>query len=314
MILPYYLEVECQIGAFVEFPIIIATLITVLFVAAAYYLFVPRSSRRLEFKYADNDSGLVRGLGKISDEMIALLPESTVDKIYNRNPNKQVERLLIMSGNPWNITPIEFVFLRNTLAIFGLLVGFVLSVPLYVATAIPFVFFLPVILSLLMFLFPTGHHKSIVSEREIDYKKNLPEALDLLLISVSGGHSFQEALRDMIPSIRDGYLKNSFEVMRSSLDAGKTMNETLNDFTEVSPNDSILTFSRAMQTALNSNTPIAEIMASQAESSRADYFAYVRERVISMESAIWAVLSPGSMLTLFIVIGAPAVATLMNVF
>lgn len=244
-------------------------------------------------------------------ELYTALPETGFRK--NSKRRSSIQKLLIASGNPWGLDAEEFAFIRYVTAFIGLLAGssaffFMkaagLSLPWYVLIpgATIFGFFVPLIV-----------HKEKTAERDLDFKRYLPEALDLMVISLSAGRTLNQAFRDSIDNIRPGILRDEFVKVVNSLDSGRTMVDSLNDFANRAPSDGIITFVRAVQEAEELNVQMRDILSARAEASREELFSLIHQRAQALPVKMNAVLASTLPLSLLMIIVAPVVVTLMDV-
>jgi len=162
------------------------------------------------------------------------------------------------------------------------------------------------------FIYPKSVYNTAAAKRDLDFKRQLPEALDLLIISLSSGVPFGAALKSALPQMKPGVLKDEFKDISRSLESGKTLSDSLGDFSRKAPSESIKTFVRAVQEATELNVPIIDVLESRADASRKEFFALLQEKTASLESRMMAVLIPTIMPALLIVLIAPSAFSIMD--
>lgn len=293
-------------------PKIIGALMALLAALVVYAIFVPKSSRR--FSPSDDSkvskSPMLRLVAALGDDIYASLPASFDNRPVKKN-NHRIESLLVRSGNPWNLTAEEFVAFRFVSAFLGFIVAWPIWFFIYQFKEIPWFLIVPLVV-FFGYNIPTSKYKDQAKKRDLEFKRQLPEALDLMTISISGGTTFANALRDVVPTMQDGILKIEFINITRVLDAGGTLKEALDQFAERAPNDGVMTFIRSVQSATEVNAPLAEILESRAQASREEFFALIHEKTAQLESKIWMILSPTLIPAVIIIAVAPSVSTMIS--
>lgn len=298
-------------------PFTIALLFTFAVGLVFYAFLVPRSNSgfRITGMVADDEqSTMMKVLGVTSSEIIQTLPANLAMKL-ERQPGSSLQRLIQRSGNPWKLRSNEFFAVQFTIAIIFILVGAVvgyvmgnfgpgfLGFPIWIYMAL---------FGLFGYSIPKLSYKDAAKKRDIDFKRQLPDALDLLIISLSSGATFPNSLREALPNMRVGVLRDELREVSNRLDSGRTLSESLTEFAERSPSENITAFVRAVQEATELNVPLIEVLESRAEASRQEYFALLQQRTASLESKMMAVLTPTLVPALLISVIAPSIAGLMS--
>ncbi|MEI7768881.1 MAG: type II secretion system F family protein [Chloroflexales bacterium] len=228
-------------------------------------------------------------------------------------PKQSAERLrtnLQQAGNPGGITPMMFVGLRVVLA---LVLGVIITVVtlqsmdlsqalMYSAVGFGLGYMLPV-----MWLGRqiTGRKKSIT--------KALPDALDLLCISVEAGLAFDLALQ-RVTQKWDDELSREFKRVLSDIRLGRTRREALKDLAVRTGVEDVQTFTAAVIQADQLGVSMSKILRLQSDQMR------VRRRQRAEEAAQKApikMLFPMVFLifpALFVVILGPAVPRILSGF
>ena len=279
------------------------------------YVFVPKPNTSYEvgdrtIEGGGKMNGLIAGL---ANEIYCALPKSFAEKMTTR-PSNETELLLQKSGNPWNIKPGDFPLLQITSGVLGLITGFVMGLILsFTPVAIPIPAMI-LVAGVFGYFAPKLKYKSAAKQRDLDFKRQLPDALDLIIISLTAGQTFSAALRDALPQMKEGVLKDEFSEVSRSIDSGKTLHESLDNFAKKSPSDSITAFVRAVQEATELNMPLGAVFESRAEASRKEFFALLQQRTAALEPKMMGALVPTLIPGLLIIVIAPAVATLMTEF
>lgn len=291
----------------------IAGLAALLVMLLLYTFIVPKGNNGSKFNSeTDEDTSLLlRAMGALSNDLYDALPEGTISNDHRKKSNPRVESLIVRSGNPWNIKAEEFVFLQYLGAVLGFLLGWIVWLGINVFNPLPWFVVVPLV-SLFCYFIPKMKYNDVAKARDLEFKQKLPEALDLLIISLSGGKTLQMSIREVIPNMAESILRDEFINIVNALDSGKTLHEALDNFANRAPNDSILTFIRSVQSASEVNAPLVETLESRASASRQELFALIHQKTAMLESKIFMILTPTLMPAVMIISIAPSAASMMT--
>ncbi|MBO9337801.1 MAG: type II secretion system F family protein [Chloroflexus sp.] len=221
------------------------------------------------------------------------------------------ERLRVnlqLAGNPGNITPNMFIGLRMALAILLLVV-----VGLLVIGRLPFMQALmgTLIAAMIGYILPGIWLDRKIKERKKNILKALPDALDLLCISVEAGLAFDLALQ-RVAQKWDNELSREFQRVLQDIRLGRTRREALRDLVTRTGVEDVQTFVSAVIQADQLGVSMSKILRIQSDQLR------VRRRQRAEEAAQKApvkMLIPMVFLifpALFVVILGPAVPRIMQ--
>ncbi|MEI6181316.1 MAG: type II secretion system F family protein [Chloroflexales bacterium] len=229
-----------------------------------------------------------------------------------KQSSERLKTNLMMAGNPGGITPTMFVGLRVVLAlVLGLIIMLVtLRTPdmpapqslMYSALGFIMGYMLPV-----MWL---GRK---ITGRKHSIQKALPDALDLLCISVEAGLAFDLALQ-RVTQKWDDELSREFKRVLSDVRLGRTRREALRDLAVRTGVDDVQTFTAAVIQADQLGVSMSKILRLQSDQMRVRR----RQRAETLaQQAPIKMLFPMIFLifpALFVVILGPAVPKLMDAF
>ena len=295
-------------------PIVIALVLSLVVGLIIYAFFVPRPDNSYQITGAEDatPSRWIRVLGVASSEIYSTLPVPLANRLQ-APPSSDIELLIQRSGNPWNLKANEFGITKIVTCLMGLLAGLIVGLLFKFVGFLDFPLFIWMgAFGLFGYFVPKLKYRSAANERNTDFKRQLPDALDLLIISLSSGTTFQNALRESLPNMRVGVLRDELKAVSRSLDSGKTLQDSLDDFGKKSPSESITAFVRAVQEATELNVPLIEVLESRADASRQEYFALLQQKTASLESRMMAVLTPTLVPALLITVMAPALSQLLE--
>lgn len=292
---------------------IIAGLAALLIALIMYYFLVPKNEINISNNSAEESSNpLLKAINVIGNDLYKSLPagflkeQRGVKKKYPRE-----ESLITRSGNPWNLTAQEFVTMRYVAGFLGFLASWVVFFAVNTAIAIPWWVIVP-LTTIFAALIPQIKYTEQAKNRDLEFKRQLPEALDLLIISLSSGRTFSHALREVIPNMQDSVLKEEFRNIVKNLDSGYTLKESLDDFATRAPNEGIETFVRSVQSATEVNAPLVETLESRAEASRQEFFDIIHQKTAQLESKIFLILTPLIMPAVMLIAIAPSISSMLQ--
>lgn len=290
---------------------IIAALVAVLAFVTLYTFLIPKSTRRFNpgTEKSRSSNGALNLVSIIGDDFYAALP-AAFDRKRQQKSDPRIESLLRRSGNPWEVTVEEF----KSFQLIAAFLGFLISLPLtfaVIAPATPIPWYLSILaITVFAFFIPRIKHMEMAQARDLQFRRELPEALELITISINGGSTFDRALKDVIPLMKDGLVKGEFVAMTRMINAGSSVHDALEAFAKRSPSDGVLTFVRSLQSALQVNAPLSEILESRAEASREEFFSLVNQKAAQLESMMFAYLTPTLLPALMLIAIAPSAHSL----
>lgn len=236
---------------------------------------------------------------------------SILTTLGNYGPRQSSERLkrnLQQAGNPGGITPPMFIGLRVVLAIllFGIF-AFVTFSTMDFSRAMLF----STIALVLGYMLPVIWLGRQIAKRKHNIVKALPDALDLITISVEAGLAFDSAIQRVTDKWDDELSKELSRVL-TDVRLGRSRREALRDMAARTGVDDVQTFVAAIIQADQLGVPLAKILRIQSDQLR------IRRRQRAEEAAQKApikMLFPMVFLifpALFVVILGPAVPRIMS--
>ncbi len=246
-----------------------------------------------------------------SQRVLVPLARTILNTLGKYGPKQSAERLrlnLQQAGNPGNLTPVMFSGIRIALAvlllaIFGL-ITFRMMAPMQALLY-------TVIGAGLGYLLPGIWLGQQIKRRKHNIVKALPDALDLLTISVEAGLAFDSAMQ-RVTEKWDNELAKEFKRVLTDVRLGRTRRDALKDMAARTGVDDVQTFVAAVIQAEQLGVSIGKILRIQSDQMR------VRRRQRAEEAAQKApikMLFPMIFLifpALFVVILGPAVPRLIR--
>jgi tight adherence protein C len=230
-------------------------------------------------------TGLIGGL------VLKLMPAKTKDNLSRR---------LLAAGLAEKVSPEAVLAVKGILAVLGLLAGFVLGSKAAPATGV----LLGLCFGVLGFLGPDVIVNGRIRDRQERVLAALPDALDLLAVSVEAGLGFDAAVAKLVEYM-DGPLIEEFALALNEMRIGESRTEALKRLAKRVDVPELGSFIRAVVQADQLGTSIANILRVQAADAR------LRRQFAAEEKAMKApikMLLPTAMFifpALFIVILGP---------
>lgn len=273
---------------------------------AAYALLAPRGTIPKSRKARQESQDAVgRYVKPMLGEILPSLGNATRMSDIKRD---SIQQLIVRAGNPWNLTPEEY---RGTQFLFALL-GAVFGVVLILADMTAG---FPWLMILLMcagfgFLVPYSVHNTARQKRASEIQKQLPEALDLLVVTMSSGLNFEPALQEVTPRLPDGLLKDELGIVSREIAAGQPLARALMNFSERAASDEAEGFAKAVAQAQDLGADVSDALAAQAVSARDAFEALLEKKIASLPTRMFAILAPTLLPAFLLIFLAPAISQL----
>lgn len=247
-----------------------------------------------------------------SQRVLAPMMRAILLRLGQYGPKQSAERLrlsLQQAGNPGNLQPLQFSGIRMGLAIvlFIIFGAICFTQGMEMSQALMYT----AIGAGLGYLLPGIWLGQQIKKRKKDIVKSLPDALDLLCISVEAGLSFDQAL-DRVSQKWDNELCKEFKRMLTDVRLGRVRRDALRDMSARCGVEDVQTFVAAVIQAEQLGVSMSRILKIQSDQMR------LRRRQRAEEEAHKApikMLIPMAFLifpSLFVVILGPAVPRIMN--
>ncbi|MDO9533912.1 MAG: type II secretion system F family protein [Bacillota bacterium] len=236
---------------------------------------------------------------------------NALGSITPRELRSSIEKKIIYAGNPWNISFNSFVSLQALMA--AVFVVLVLTISWLANLEGKSVFLLIILAVIVGAMFPYNVINSRAVNRQKEIQKNLPDVLDLLLVSVEAGLSFSMSLK-RVSEQEMGTLSKEFARGLEEMRMGRTREEALRGIVKRTGVADLSSFISAVIQSEQLGSNIANTLRIQATTMR-------QKRRQRAEAT--AMKAPIKMLfplvffifpTLFVVLLGPAFIQIMNAF
>ena len=215
----------------------------------------PLSVEEIELQRPFSERVLRPAIERLGSMLSRSTPQKARQDLLNR---------LELAGRPGNLTPEDFMAIRLVaaaiFAALGLLVGLLLGNPVYLVISLA-------VGAILGYYAPVAWLKQKVDGRRAEIQKNLPDALDLLVICVDAGLGFDAALA----RVTDKYKNALSELLAKALrevSLGRPRLEALDEMGRSSGVEDLHNFIQAVIQSEQFGTGIGKILRIQADEMR----------------------------------------------
>ncbi|MGH7823436.1 MAG: type II secretion system F family protein, partial [Candidatus Binatia bacterium] len=136
---------------------------------------------------------------------------------------REVDRKIGRAGRPWGMTVAEFLCLRYVALVAGGAFGYLVSIGFY-GTGQPLWGALGAVL---FFTMPNSRLTQAVERRRIAIFRDLPNVLDILVLSTEAGQDFSSAMGTLVEKGPPGPLVEEFRVTMQEVMLGKSRADAL---------------------------------------------------------------------------------------
>lgn len=179
--------------------------------------------------------------------------------------SQKLQQSLQLAGVPGNLRPQEYQALHYLLIILFVLIGWGLAG--LARTPMLNRLTLALMAGVLAYMMGKAYLSFRIRKRNMQMQKELPDALDLLTVSVEAGLGFDTALLYVVEKSK-GFLAREFVVTLNELKMGKPRRDALRDLAKRSNVDDLNSFVGAMVQADQLGVPITNILRTQSEQAR----------------------------------------------
>lgn len=235
----------------------------------------------------------------------------TVSRVASTSFTQQTEKRLALAGNPGDLRTADWLGIKAVGSIVGAVVFFALFVfPGLLSIPVPVNFFMIAVGVLFGYTIPEFWLGGRVRKRQKAILLQIPDALDLLTISVRAGLGFDGALGKVVEKLK-GPLTDEFRRALAEIRVGKARRDALRDIVPRTEVPALSNFIGAVIQAEQLGVSISKVLQVQSEQLRIER----RQRAEEM-----AAKAPIKMLfplvgcifpSLFIVILGPAIILIM---
>ena len=288
----------------IEFgPGIIALLGALTVICAMYAIYTPMKAQNTdkikdEF-FGESSNDLIEdSLGKYARPLLNnFLPQFPVN--ISSGKKDRIADFLLKSGNPWKLNPEEYSAMKY---IFGSILFFI-GLVLVVLNAVPIIpwYVLLGVFTLMGLALPYSIHNTKKESRITQAQKQLPEALDLLVVTLTAGTPFESAIGQVVKQLPTGLIKNELGKVDLKIKAGQTLERALSAFSKEIASEEIESFCKAIVQSQKLGADVTETLQQQASFVRENHEARIEKKIAKLATLMFIPLA-GTMLPAFLII------------
>ena len=288
----------------------ILPVIAALFAAIAVFFLAYAILAPIVEKRRSSDAGPVDDkdrVGKYVKPMLNEFMPQMPSLSLGEKRSKKLEELIKKSGNPWRLNSEELVGIMLALGTAGAIIG---SMVALIGT-------LPISPLLVILIcaggagfYPLSVYRSARQKRTADITRNLPEALDLLTVSLTAGETFQPALISVVKQLPDSLLREEFKKIAMGIQSGIPLEKTLTDFANVTDSEEADSFAKAIIQSQKLGSDVTETLSQQAAFTRNAKETRLEEKIARLNTTLFIPLSLTMLPAFLIIFIAPIFAGL----
>lgn len=298
-------------GETMNFFVVLSVVLAIAIATAVVYIMSPKSQPE-KFYVSDDanlDPTIKKAMNLIGGDLLAIIPKDMSDDTLR---NTEIDDLMRASGNPWEVSKVEFLLLRGMATLGGLILGIVLAFGFEVSLG--FGVAMVVGFAYIGWIYPLSKYKSLAKEREDSFKMELPEAIDYLAMTMSAGDkSLQNAFTVILDYLQPSVVRDELELVAKSINAGQTMEASLEEMARRVPNEGIASFVNALNNANKNNVPIDTILKNRAEASRKDLDLELEKKIERVPYLVLGIIGPVAFVGLLIVTVLPSILSIIGI-
>lgn len=264
------------------------------------YSDVPITLEEIELSLPFSDRVLTPFFLKLSRSAAKLTPRSNVDSLRQK---------LLEAGSPSRIGPSEFLGLRIVVA--GVAGGGFFLLFVLTGASLSQLLLFPVIIGAIGYMIPGMWLSRKIKARKLEIQKSLPDAIDLLTISVEAGLGFDPALQ-RVAEKWDNELTREFRRMLAEVRMGMSRRQALREMANRINVDDLNVFIASIIQADQLGVSITQVLRVQSQQMRMRR----RQRAEALaHKAPIKMLFPMILLifpAMYVVILGPAIPQIMN--
>lgn len=238
--------------------------------------------------------------GTFYERVIKPIVDKTAKRFEKKGEDPMTE-LLIMAGNPGNLTPAQFKAIQLLTGLTSCSVMIFLTLTVF---PLPMGIAFTGVAGVMSFVFPRFYLKSLITTRQKAIKKVLPDILDLLVVSVEAGLGFDQAIAKIVEKSK-GPLADEFARYLQEMKLGKTRREALKSLSKRTKVDDLDGLIAAIIQADTLGVSIGNILRIQAEQMRTKRRQWVEEQAQKLPVKMLFPMVGFIFPTIFIVILGP---------
>lgn len=262
---------------------------------------------------AKQTSELLRDKSPWAIELVRPILKLYVHLVSSNKETKHhrgLSRKLATAGQTYSITPKEFVVLKYLVAMIFLSLSGLWAYlhELQITTKIA----VPLVTTYIGYIYPDIWLKDTITNRKNSIEKQFPFFLDILVLSMKSGLTFNKAVNELTEKLPDSPLKYEILKYQRDIRTGKKNSEALEALADRCDLSSISNFVSSIIQGEESGGSVTKALAEQAKQRRKERFLRAEKKAneapVKMLAPLVGLLFP----TTFIILAVPIYVQLTN--
>lgn len=277
---------------------IVAIAVFIAIILAVTSVYAPKETTQQKYRRSGSFASTLTGdVDNASDARLSGFIKKGVNEISVLNRSnitqekyEEIELFLTKAGNPWKVTVEEFQASKILLGIVGIVVGVIIGIMVGDAAPIP-LWGWAALFAFCGYAYPHSKYKSAYNTRGKELRKSLPEAIDLLVITMSSGQNFEPALNIVTPHLEEGILREEFKILNAQISSGMSVERSLRAFAERASSQGTEDFARSVEQAQKLGSDLTDTLMRQSRRAREDYVTELDVKIAKVGNKIMSVLA-----------------------
>lgn len=249
----------------------------------------------------------------IRPSLLNFLPQAPFAHNMRDETKDRITALLIQSGNPFKLTPEQYVGLSWLGALAGMVVGIIVGI----ASPVEYLsFYLTVpLFAVMAYFLPHMIHTSRRDQKTNIIQKELPEALDLLVVTMNAGNTFNgslESVSDRLPE--GGIIKDELRRVSDEIKSGVRPSKALTNFSYRTASEDVSSFVGAVLQSEKTGASPTDTLQAQAVFARQSYEARLERKSARLSTTMFIPLILTMLPAMMLIFLAPPLMQLGGVF
>lgn len=245
----------------------------------------------------------------IRPTLMNFMPQSPWTHNMRKEAKDRIRILLLQSGNPFKLNPEEYVALQWLSALAGMVIGIVIGI-FSPVDFLNFYFTVP-FFAVVMFFLPHMIHTSRRDSKSHAVQKELPEALDLIVVTISAGKTFNAALSSVSERLPEGgVLKTELARVSNEIGSGISPSKSLQGLSYRIASDDVASFVGSVLQSEKTGADPTETLEAQAQFARQSYEAKLEQKTARLSTLMFVPLILTMLPAMMIIFLAPSLMQL----
>jgi tight adherence protein C len=188
-----------------------------------------------------------------------------IGRVTPKHYVQQLDKSLSEAGNPMKLNANSCI----TMQIGAIIIEIIGVISIWIAFQVPVLKVMLIFAALVGFtyIFPGLYLKKLIKERQQEIEKSLPDAIDLLTVSIEAGLSFDGAMAKLTEKM-SGVLVSEFSIVLKEMKMGISKRDALKSMIKRVPVDNLITFAGAIIQADQLGVSIGNVLRIQSNIMR----------------------------------------------